>query len=456
MFENLSERLQGTFKNLKGQGKLTEKNIQDAMRQVRIALLEADVSLPVAKAFIERVRERAVGQEVLNSLTPGQAVIGVVKEELVHLLGDENDSLHLAVRPPAVVLMAGLQGSGKTTTVAKLSRYLKEREKKEVVVTSADIYRPAAIDQLETLAGEVGATFVPSSSDEDPVAIAERAVEQARIRNADVVIVDTAGRLHIDEALMEEIQRLQNALEPAETLLVADSMTGQDAVQTAESFNSTLDLTGVVLTKADGDARGGAALSIRHVTGKPIKFLGMGEKTDALEPFHPDRLAQRILGMGDVLTLVEEAQRSVDQDQAEKLEKQLKSGKGMTLEDFRDQLKQIQRMGGLGSIMGKLPGMEKLTGGGGMPEGMDETQLNRMEAIINSMTPWERRHAEAIKANRKRRIAAGSGTSVQEVNRLLKQFSQIQKAMKQMKKKGGMKKMMDQMGGQMGGKDFPF
>jgi len=453
MFDNLSDRLQGVFKTLKGQGKLSESNISDAMRQVRIALLEADVSLPVAKAFIERVRERAVGQEVMASLTPGQAVIGVVREELVHLLGDENDSLHLAVRPPAVVLMAGLQGSGKTTTVAKLARYLKERESKQVVVTSADVYRPAAIDQLQTLAGEVGAHFVPSESTEDPRAIAERAVEQARIRNADVVIVDTAGRLAIDEDLMDEIQGLQKALEPAETLLVADSMTGQDAVQTAEAFNDALDLTGVVLTKADGDARGGAALSIRHVTGKPIKFLGMGEKTDALEPFHPDRLAQRILGMGDVLSLVEEAQRSVDTDQAEKLEKQLKSGKGMTLEDFRDQLRQIKKMGGLGSIMDKLPGMGKM--GGAMPD-MGEDQLKHMEAMINSMTPWERRHASAIKANRKRRIASGSGTSVQEVNKLLKQFDQMQKAMKRMKKQGGMKKMMEQMGGGGGDQGFPF
>ncbi|MFB6359424.1 MAG: signal recognition particle protein, partial [Thiohalorhabdaceae bacterium] len=319
MFDNLSERLQGVFKSLKGQGKLSESNISDALRQVRIALLEADVSLPVAKAFIERVRERAVGQEVMNSLTPGQAVIGIVRDELVHLLGDENHSLNLAVRPPAVVLMAGLQGSGKTTTVAKLARYLQERENKEVVVTSADVYRPAAIGQLETLAGEVNAHFVPSDSSEDPQAIAQRAVEQARIRNAGVVIVDTAGRLAIDEDLMNEIQGLQQALDPAETLLVADSMTGQDAVQTAEAFNDALDLTGVVLTKADGDARGGAALSIRHVTDKPIKFLGVGEKTDALEPFYPDRLAQRILGMGDVVSFVERAQEQYDQKEAERL-----------------------------------------------------------------------------------------------------------------------------------------
>ncbi|MEF8794486.1 signal recognition particle protein [Thiohalorhabdus sp.] len=452
MFDNLSDRLQGVFKTLKGQGKLSESNISDALRQVRIALLEADVSLPVAKALIERVRERAVGQEVMNSLTPGQAVIGVVRDELVHLLGDENDSLNLAARPPAVILMAGLQGSGKTTTVAKLARYLQERENREVVVTSADIYRPAAIDQLETLAGEVNAHFVPSESSEEPETIARRAVEQARIRNAGVVIVDTAGRLAIDEALMNEIQGLQQALEPAETLLVADSMTGQDAVQTAETFNEALDLTGVVLTKADGDARGGAALSIRHVTGKPIKFLGVGEKTDALEPFHPDRLAQRILGMGDVLSLVEEAQRSVDEDEAERLEKQLKSGKGMNLEDFRDQLRQIKKMGGLGSIMDKLPGGGKM--GGAMPD-VGEDQLKRMEAMIGSMTPWERRHPSAIKANRKRRIAGGSGTSVQEVNKLLKQFDQMQKAMKRMKKQGGMKKMMEQMGAG-GGQDFPF
>ncbi len=452
MFDNLSERLQGVFKTLKGQGKLTEKNINDALRQVRIALLEADVSLPVAKAFIERVRERAVGQEVLASLTPGQAVIGVVREELVHLLGDENDSLNLAVRPPAVILMAGLQGSGKTTTVAKLARYLQEREKKEVVVTSADVYRPAAIDQLQTLAKEVGAHFVASDSSEEPEVIAQRALEQGRIRNVDAVIVDTAGRLTIDEGLMQEIQELQHALEPAETLLVADAMTGQDAVQTAEAFNSALNLTGVVLTKADGDARGGAALSIRHATDKPIKFLGMGEKNDALEPFHPDRLASRILGMGDVLSLVEEAQRSVEKDQAQKLEKQLKTGKGMSLEDFRDQLRQVQKMGGLGSILEKLPGMgNKLTDGA--MAGMDGVQIKRMEAIIDSMTPWERRHADAIKASRKRRIASGSGTTVQEVNRLLKQFTQMRKAMKRMKK-GDMQRMMNDMGASQGG-GFP-
>jgi len=450
MFDSLSDRLQGVFKTLKGQGKLTEKNISDALRQVRIALLEADVSLPVAKALVERVRERAVGQEVLNSLTPGQAVIGVVREELGELLGGQSTGLDLAVRPPAVVLMAGLQGSGKTTTVAKLARYLQEREGKEVVVASADIYRPAAIDQLETLAGEVGAHFAPSDSGEDPTTIGQRAVERGRIRNADVVILDTAGRLHVDEALMAEIQSLQAALEPAETLLVADAMTGQDAVKTAEAFGEALDLTGVVLTKADGDARGGAALSIRHVTGTPIKFLGMGEKTDALEPFHPDRLAQRILGMGDVLSLVEEAQRSVDAEQAENLEKKLKSGKGMTLEEFRDQLRQIQNMGGISSILEKLPGGEKLAGAGGMDTG----HLQRMEAILDSMTPWERRHPDAIKASRKRRIAGGSGTSIQEVNRLLKQFSQMRKAMKRMKK-GDMQRMMGQMGMPSQGGDFP-
>ncbi len=453
MFNNLSERLEGVFKKLKGQGKLTESNIQDALRQVRVALLEADVALPVAKAFIERIRERAVGQEVLKSLTPGQAVIGIVKEELVHLLGDENDRLNLA-RPPVVVLMVGLHGSGKTTTTVKLARYLKERERKRVLVTGADIYRPAAIDQLETLANQAEIPYIPSSTDEDPVTIGQRAVHQAQVQTADVAIIDTAGRLHIDQELMDEIHRLQEALQPAETLLVADSMTGQDAVRTADAFQKALELTGVVLTKVDGDARGGAALSIRHVTGQPIKFLGVGEKIDALEPFHPDRVASRILGMGDVVSLVEEAQRAVAEDEASQMERQLKSGKELTLEEFQQQLQQIQRMGGLASILGKLPGADKLVGGA--TEGVDERQLKRLEAIISSMTPWERRHPDAIKASRKRRIAHGSGTSVQEINRLLKQFTQMRKAFKQMRKKGGMKKVMQQTGLRDLPKDFPF
>jgi signal recognition particle subunit SRP54 len=450
MFENLSERLQTTFKRLRGEGRLTEENMNQALREVRMALLEADVALPVVKVFIDHVRERAMGQEVLRSLTPSQAVIKIVFDALVELMGKANDAMNLATRPPAVILVAGLQGSGKTTSVAKLARLLSTRDKKSVLLASCDVYRPAAIDQLQRLASQVGADFFPSSGDQAPVAIARAALEQARRSLKDVVIIDTAGRLHIDEAMMDEVKALHAAVQPIETLFVVDSMTGQDAVNTAAAFNEALPLTGVVLTKVDGDARGGAALSIRHVTGKPIKFLGVGEKTDALEPFHPDRLASRILGMGDVLTLVEEAQRAVDRDQAEKLVKKLKKGKGFDLEDFREQLLQVEKMGGIASVLDKLPGMGDIQGA----KEVGDDQTKRVVAIINSMTPQERRFPDMIRGSRKRRIANGSGTQVQDVNRLLKQFVQMQKMMKRFGKGGNMTKMLRGMKGKMPGMPF--
>jgi signal recognition particle subunit SRP54 len=453
MFDNLTERLQGTVKRLRGQARITEDNVQDTLREVRMALLEADVALPVVREFVHRVKERALGQEVLGSLTPGQAFIKIVNDELIAVMGQANEALQLNVQPPAVVLMAGLQGSGKTTTTAKLARLLKERHKKNVGVVSCDVYRPAAIKQLETLAGEVGVEFFPSTAGEDPVAIAARALEQARKRFLDVLIVDTAGRLHVDADMMAEIQRLHTAVSPVETLFVVDSMTGQDAANTAKAFNDALPLTGVVLTKADGDARGGAALSVRQITGKPIKFLGMGEKTGALEPFHPERVASRILGMGDVLSLVEEASRQVDQTKAAKLAKKLKTGKGFNLEDLREQLAQMQKMGGMASLMDKLPGMGQIPEAAKSQAG--DTEVRRMIAIINSMTPGERRHPDLIKGSRKRRIAAGSGTQVQDVNRLLKQHMQMSKAMKQFSK-GGMGKLMRAMKGRMPGGGLPF
>ena len=453
MFENLGDRLQGTFKKLRGQGRLTEENIQDAMREVRMALLEADVALPVVKTFIDRVKEKAIGQEVLTSLTPGQAVVKIVNDELIHLMGDSNDRLNLAARPPAVILVAGLQGAGKTTTIAKLGRFLKLREKKKVMVTSADVYRPAAIKQLETLAGQVDIGYFPSSTGQKPVDIVQDAIDAAKKSASDVLLIDTAGRLHIDEAMMQEIKAVHAAADPIETLFVADAMTGQDAVKTAKAFDEALPLTGVILTKTDGDARGGAALSIREVTGKPIKFLGIGEKMEALESFHPDRLASRILGMGDVLTLVEEAHEKVDKEQAEKLARKLKKGKGFDLEDFRDQLLQIEKMGGMGKMLDKLPGM------GNLPDSVkaqvEGNPQKHLVAIINSMTPHERQYPAVIKAARKKRIAAGSGTSVQEINRMLKQFTQMQKMMKRMGKgKRAMRGMMQGLGG-MPGMPFP-
>jgi len=448
MFEQLSERLQSTFKNLSGKGKLSEENISEAMREVRIALLEADVSLEVVKAFVERAKQRAIGQDVLGSLTPGQAVIKVVQQELESLMGSANDGLNLATRPPAVILVAGLQGAGKTTTVGKLANLLKTRDKKTVLVTSADVYRPAAIKQLETVAASVGVEFFSSSADQNPVEIAKNAVEHGRVTSRDVVIVDTAGRLHVDGELMEEVKQIHKAIDPVETLFVVDSMTGQDAANSAHAFDQALPLTGVVLTKTDGDARGGAALSIRHITGKPIKFIGVGESVDALEPFHPDRLASRILGMGDVLSLVEEVERKVDKSKAEKLAKKFVKGKDFDLEDFREQMMQMQNMGGMASMVDKLPGMGNLS-----QKALDKVgdhQTAQTIAIINSMTPHERRFPAVLRGARKKRIALGSGTQVQDVNRLLKQFTQMQKMMKRMKKKGGMRGLMQQLKGQGG------
>lgn len=447
MFETLSRRLQAAVKTWRGEARLTEDNIADSLREVRKALLEADVSLPVAKAFIEDVRARALGREVLQSLSPGQAFVKVVYDALVEFMGHANDRLDLAARPPAVILMAGLQGSGKTTTAAKLARRLRERDGKNVLLVSADVYRPAAIEQLEKLAAQVGVGFVPSAAAQPPVDIATRALEQARRVLADVLIVDTAGRLHVDAEMMEEIKAIHAVVQPVETLFVVDSMTGQDAVNSAKAFDAALPLTGVVLTKIDGDARGGAALSVRHVTGKPIKFLGVGEKTDAIEAFHPDRVASRILGMGDVLTLVEEAQRSVDKEQAQKLAAKLTKGKGFDLEDFREQLLQMQNMGGMAAMLEKLPGMDAVPDEA--KHQLDDRQTRRIVAIINAMTPHERRFPDVIRGSRKRRIASGSGTEVQDVNRLLKQFVQMQKMMKRFKG-GRLQKMLRGMKGQSG------
>ncbi len=452
MFQSLTERLGQTMDSLRGKARLSEQNIKDALREVRIALLEGDVALPVVQAFIQRVKVRAVGQEVLKSLTPGQALVKVVRDELVMVMGGANNTLNLNVPAPAVILMAGLQGAGKTTTVAKLSRYLKERQKKKVMVVSADIYRPAAIAQLETLAGQVGAIFHPSSADQKPIDIVNGAIDAARKNFADVLIVDTAGRLAIDEQMMAEIKALHGAVNPAETLFVVDAMTGQDAATTAKAFSEALPLTGVVLTKADGDARGGAALSVRYITGKPIKFIGLGEKTEALEPFHPDRIAGRILGMGDVLSLVEEVERKVDKDKAQKLADKMVGGKRFTLKDFRDQLEQMNNMGGLGSLMDKLPGMGKLTPN--MKAQVDDKQIGRMIAIINSMTPKERKFPDTLNGSRRARVARGSGTSPADVNRLLKQYQQMEKMMGKLKG-GGLKGLMRGLGGALGGGGFP-
>jgi len=448
MFDGLSDRLQQTVKRLRGQGRLTDDNMSQTLREVRMALLEADVALPVAKEFIEQVRERAQGEQVQQSLTPGQALIKIVQDELTRLMGEHNDSLDLAARPPLVILVAGLQGAGKTTTVAKLARHLIQAHKKRVLLTSADIYRPAAIEQLAHLAGQVEADFCPSSPDQKPVAIVKQALELAARQSFDVLILDTAGRLHIDDDMMAEIKAIHQAAKPVETLFVVDSMTGQDAVNTAKAFDKALPLTGIILTKTDGDARGGAALSIRQVTGKPIKFLGTGEKIDALEPFHPDRVASRILGMGDVLSLIEEVEQKVDHEQALKLAKKLKKGKGFDLVDFREQMIQMQAMGGIGSLMDKMPGMGQMAASAQAQ--LDDGQTRRVIAIINSMTPHERIFPAVIKGARKRRIAGGSGTQVQDVNRLLKQFMQMQKMMKKMSK-GGMAKMMRSMQGRLPG-----
>jgi signal recognition particle subunit SRP54 len=453
MFESLTDRLGNALKSITGQAKLTEENIKSTVREVRMALLEADVALPVVKAFTEQVKERAIGTEVLKSLNPGQVFLKIVHDELQKVMGDANEKLNLSVQPPAIVLMAGLQGAGKTTTVGKLAKFLAEREKKKVMVVSADVYRPAAIKQLETLANDVGALFHPSSPDQKPLDIARGAIDAAKRAHADVLLVDTAGRLAVDEEMMAEIKALHAGINPVETLFVVDAMTGQDAANTAKAFNEALPLTGVILTKADGDARGGAALSVRHITGKPIKFMGMGEKTDALEPFHPDRVASRILDLGDILTLVEEAERTIDKQKAEKLAKKIKTGKGFDLEDFLDQIQQMKNMGGLTSMLDKLPGMGNM---GQMAKQTDaaEKSFKQMESIIYSMTREERRFPDKINGSRKKRIAAGSGTQIQDVNRVLKQHSQMQKMMKKVTAKGGMRKMMRAMGG-MGGPGGP-
>jgi signal recognition particle subunit SRP54 len=447
MFDNLSQRLTRSMQQLRGKGRLSEDSIRETLREVRIALLEADVALPVVQSFTAQVRERALGQEVVGSLQPGQALVKIVHDELVRVMGEENEALDLRAAPPVVVLLAGLQGSGKTTTTAKLARHLIEQAGKKVMVVSCDVYRPAAIDQLETLAGQVGALFHPSNVADKPVDIANAALDAARKQFADVLLVDTAGRLHIDAGMMDEIRQLHDAVSPHETLFVVDSMTGQDAANTAHAFGEALPLTGVVLTKTDGDARGGAALSVRQVTGKPIKFVGAGEKTDALQPFHPGRVASRILGMGDVLSLVEDVQRHVDKDKAEKLARKIKKGKGFDLVDFRSQLEQMQTMGGLGNLVDKMPGMGQLPEH--VKDRVNDRQTVGMIAIINSMTPQERRFPDIIRGSRKQRIAAGSGTTIQEVNRMLKQYSQMQRMMKKFGK-GGMKGMMRKMAAMKG------
>ncbi|WP_114649879.1 signal recognition particle protein [Pseudothauera hydrothermalis] len=449
MLDNLTQRLSKVVKSLRGQARLTEDNIQDALREVRMALLEADVALPVVKDFIARVKEKAIGQEVIGSLSPGQALVGVVHDELKALMGGSHSGLNLATQPPAVILMAGLQGAGKTTTTGKLGKLLAERMKKKVLAVSTDVYRPAAIDQLKAVAGQAGIEFFASTPDQKPVDIALAALDYARRHYFDVLLVDTAGRLAIDEAMMAEIQGLHAALKPVETLFVVDAMLGQDAVNTARAFNDALPLTGVVLTKLDGDARGGAALSVRHVTGKPLKFAGVGEKLSGLEEFHPERMASRILGMGDILGLVEEARRGVDEEKARAFAKKLKSGKGFDLNDFKEQIGQVRGMGGIGAMLDKLPA-QFAQAAGKLQGGVEEKMIARIEGIINSMTPQERAKPEIIKASRKRRIAAGAGVTVQEVNRLLNQFEQTQKMMKQFSK-GGMQKMLRGLRGMLPG-----
>ncbi len=445
MFENLTGRLSDAARSLSGKGRITESNIKDTLRQVRLALLEADVALPVVKSFIDRIREKAVGEDVSKSLTPGQALVKIIHAELVRILGAEYAPLDLKAQPPVVVLLAGLQGAGKTTTAAKLAKRLIEKDKKRVMLVSVDVYRPAAILQLETLAKEVGALHCPSSDNDEPVAIVDRALDDARRSHADVLIVDTAGRLHVDEEMMQEVVAIHARANAHETLFVVDSMAGQDAVNAAAAFDRSLPLTGVVLTKADGDAKGGVALSVREITGKPIRFLGVGEKVDALEAFHPDRMASRILGMGDVLTLVEELEDKVSKDKAEKLAKKLKKGRGFDLSDLKDQFEQMMNMGGMSAMLDKLPIPGKVKTAA-LKDSGNEKQLSRQVAIINSMTPGERRFPKIINGSRKKRIAAGSGLQIQDVNRLLKQFTQMEKMMRKMSR-GGMKKMMRGMPG---------
>jgi len=447
VLENLTERLSRIAKTIRGEARLTESNVQEALREVRLALLEADVALPVVRDFIARVREAALGEQVIGSLSPGQALVGVVHRELTALMGGEDAALDLAVTPPAVVLFAGLQGSGKTTTAAKLAKLLVTEQKKKPLLASCDVYRPAAIEQLQTLARQIGVDFFPSDAGQKPLAIALAALDYAKKHYHDVLLVDTAGRLAIDEPMMREIAELHAALKPVETLFVVDAMQGQDSVNVAKAFGEALPLTGIVLTKLDGDARGGAALSVRQVTGKPIKFAGVSEKPDGLELFHPERMASRILGMGDVLSLVEEARKTVDVEDAKKFAEKMKKGKGFDLEDFKQQIGQMRKMGGMSALVGKLPAQFAQAA---QSSQMDEKQLRRVEGIINSMTPAERIRPEIIKASRKRRIAAGAGVPVQEVNRLLNQFEQMRDMMKKMQK-GGLAKMMRGMKGFMPG-----
>lgn len=446
MFDNLTERFTQSLKKLRGQARLTDDNIQETLAEVRTALLEADVALPVVKSFVEQVRQRALGQEVTGSLTPSQAFIKIVNDELIAIMGNAGEKLNFATQPPAVILMAGLQGAGKTTTVAKLARWIKENERRSVVVASADVYRPAAIEQLQTLAGEVGVDFFPSDPTQHPIDIARGVIEFARKKYKDVVILDTAGRLHVDQDMMDEIQLLHAAVNPIETLFVVDAMTGQDAANTAQAFNEVLPLTGVVLTKADGDARGGAALSVRHITGKPIKFIGIGEKSTALERFHPERIASRILGMGDVLSLIEDVERNIDKAKAESLVKKLQKGKAFNFNDYYDQLTQLQSMGGLVAMMEKMPFMS------GVPQDVknkvNDKEMFRHLAIIQSMTRQERENPELLNPSRKNRIAKGAGIDLQELNMMLKQFDQIRKMMKNFKK-GNLMDMFKSLRGQM-------
>jgi len=449
MFDKLTERLQGVIENLRGRGRLTEENISDTLRQVRMALLEADVALPVVKTFVDSIRDKVPGMEISRSLTPGQALVRIIHDELIALMGAGVRPLNLRAQPPVVILLAGLQGAGKTTSAGKLAKWLTENEKKKVLLASTDVYRPAAILQLERLAQQLGVGFYPADPTKPALKLAEEALTEARKSLYDVLIVDTAGRLHVDDEMMAEVRNISAAVNPTETLFVVDSMAGQDAVNAARAFGAALTLTGVVLTKTDGDARGGAALSVRQITGQPILFMGTGEKTDALEPFHAERVASRILGMGDVLSLVEDVTRKVDREQAEKLARKLKKGKDFDLEDLHDQLQQVERMGGLQAMMDKLPA--NIANKAAASPAMNEKEIKRQVAIIRSMTPGERRYPKTIDASRKRRIAAGSGVHVSEINKLLKSYLQMQKVMKSMTKAGGMGRLMRAFGGRMPG-----
>ena len=450
MFENLTGRFGRIVQQLRGHARLTQENVAATLRDVRRALLEADVALPVVQEFIRRVEGQALGREVTSSLTPGQALLRVVQDELVRLMGDGQAELNLKVSPPAIILVAGLQGAGKTTTVAKLGKWCREQHNKSVLVSSCDVYRPAAQEQLRVLAQENQLDYFSAGDGREPVAIAAAARQHARSRFADILIVDSAGRLHVDEDMMAEIRHIQRVLQPSDTLFLIDSMMGQDAVNAAAAFNEALDLSGVILTKVDGDARGGAALSVRHVTGKPILFLGAGEKASELSPFHPERMASRILGMGDMLSLIEEVEQKADQEKAQKMARKLKRGRGFDLDDFREQLRQLQNLGGLGGVLDKIPGMQQAAAGAMGGVAGQERELARFEAIINSMTPGERRFPAVVNGSRKKRIAMGSGTQIQDINRLLKQFARMQKMTKKLSKKGGMENMMRGLTSNMG------